>query len=200
VDDLNVQVGGKVELSAHAALGLHLGSLAGWDLGRYSLSYGVSGAKGSFTVESDTVLNWPERVLDAVESLADIDLVDAAESSLLMRRTPQVKTTGVLDNLPALSLDGNAGIKSVTKFRAGSLPLDWERVDVDVQAVWDLLGTNLLDSAFSASGLRRLLGADPVPLSVDVKSAAESFATSGDIDGTAWGLSYHLPSPESALK
>ena len=187
-------------LSAKAALGLHLGSLADWDLGRYSLSYGVSGSEGSFSIESDTVLHWPERVLDAVESLADVDLVDAAESAVLVHRTPRVKTAGILDGLPALSLDGNAGIKSVTKFRAGSLPTDWESLDVDVRAVWDLLGENLLDSAFSASGLRGLLGADPVPLSIDVKSTAESFVTSGDLDGTAWGLSYHLPSPESALK
>jgi hypothetical protein len=177
-----VQTGNATLLSAHLDLGFQLGSLVDWDLGRYSLSYGVSGTAGGFSIESDSVLSWPKRILNAADFLPD-HLVDA---------------------LPvlALFLDGDAGIKCFTRFRAGSLLLtDWESVEVDVRALWDNLGGNLIDSALSVSGLKRVVSADLglVPLFTHVKSTADGFMTSGDIGGTAWGLSYHLPSPESLL-
>lgn len=200
IDDLTVRQGEDTALSAHFELKARLGSLVDWDLGCYSLSYGVSGAEGGFTIESDTVLAWPERILNSVESLADADLVEAAEATLLTHRARPVRAQSDLGVRPALSLDGNAGIKTITRFRAGSLPAYWESFTVDIQAVFDGLGETVLERVVSLAGLRRVIGVDPVPLIVQVKSAAGGFMTSGDLDGTAWGLSYHVPSPESIVK
>jgi hypothetical protein len=140
------------------------------------------------------VFHWPGRLLlGAVSSLSNLDLVEAA-------RRDMSEGAASAFPVPALSLDGNTGVKSTIRFRAGSLPTDWESFEVDIKALWDLPTGKLADSALSVTGLKRVVGAnDLVSLYALVKSAAEGFVTSGDIVGNAWGLSYHLPSAESLL-